>query len=85
MDERTDFEWMGAGVWGNESQPARQVRLVFFSSKTKITSNFLTLHPIIILIVDLNSSERNKKKKGWKDIQTDRRTDGQTERSEIFF
>jgi hypothetical protein len=32
----------------------------------------------MILIVDLNSSKRKKKKKGWKDIQTDGRTDGQT-------
>jgi hypothetical protein len=34
----------------------------------------------MILIVDLNSSKRKKKKKGWKDIQTDGRTDRQTNR-----
>jgi hypothetical protein len=34
----------------------------------------------MILIVDLNSSKRKKKKKGWKDIQTDGRTDGHTNR-----
>jgi hypothetical protein len=41
------------------------------------------VHPIMILIVDLNSS-KERKEEGMEG-HTDRQTDGQTERSEIFF
>jgi hypothetical protein len=39
------------------------------------------VHPIRILIVDLNSSKRKKRRRdGWTDRQTDRGTDGRTNR-----
>ncbi len=46
-------------------------KALYLSSKTKIVPNFLTVRPISILNVDLNSSKNEEKKKGRKDGRTD--------------